>query len=93
MFSEAICVPFAREASPVSVRAAPWLRRLKEKLRVEFCDRITTDDLAREAGVHPVHLSRASPAKGIGEYVHRLRILEACERMLNPGESLADISS
>jgi AraC-like DNA-binding protein len=30
---------------------------------------------------------------GIGEYVHRLRIREACECMLNPKQSLADISS
>ena len=53
------------------------------------------DDLAREAGVHPVHLSRVFrriTGKGIGEYVHRLRIREACERMIKPEASLADIS-
>ena len=72
-----------------------WLRRIREKLNAEFCEPITMDDLAREAGVHPVHLSRVFrriTGKGIGEYVHRLRIREACERILNPEISLADIS-
>jgi len=76
--------------------AAPfWLRRVKDKLNVEFRDRITMDDLACEAGVHPVHLSRVFrrlTGMGIGEYVHRLRIREACERMLHREYSLADIS-
>ena len=73
---------------PERITAAPfWLRRIKEKLRAEFCERLTMDDLAREAGVHPVHLSRVFrriTGKGIGEYVHRLRVREACERMLDP---------
>jgi AraC family transcriptional regulator len=73
-----------------------WLRRLREKLHAEFRERLTMDDLAREAGVHPVHLSRVFrrvTGKGIGEYVHRLRIREACERMIHPEASLAEISS
>ena len=81
---------------PERCTAAPfWMRRIKEKLNVEFRERITVDDLSREAGVHPVHLSRVFrrfAGKGIGEYVHRLRVREACERMLNPEASLAEIS-
>lgn len=81
---------------PERCTVAPyWLRRIREKLNVEFRERLTMDDLASEAGVHPVHLSRVFrrfAGKGIGEYVHRLRIREACERMLNPEASLADIS-
>jgi AraC family transcriptional regulator len=81
---------------PERSSAAPfWLRRITEKLRAEFSERLTMDDLAREAGVHPVHLSRVFrriTGRGIGEYVHRLRVREACERMLDPERSLADIS-
>jgi len=86
------CVACKPERSSV---APFWLLRTREKLRAEFCQRLTMDDLAREAGVHPVHLSRVFrrvTGKGIGEYVHRLRIREACERMLDPDRSLADIS-
>jgi AraC family transcriptional regulator len=86
------CVACKPERSSV---APFWLRRIMEKLRAEFSERLTMDELAREAGVHPVHLSRVFrrvTGKGIGEYVHRLRIREACERMLDPERSLADIS-
>ena len=72
-----------------------WLRRVREKLHAEFHTRITMDDLARQAGVHPVHVSRVFrrfAGRGIGDYVHRLRVREACERMLDPRLSLADIS-
>jgi AraC family transcriptional regulator len=87
------CVACKPERS--SVGTPPWLRRIMEKLRAEFSERLTMDELAREAGVHPVHLSRVFrrvTGKGIGEYVHRLRIREGCERMLDPEHSLADIS-
>ena len=53
------------------------------------------DELAREAGVHPVHLSRVfrrCVGEGIGEYVHRLRVRTACERMLAPHNSLSELS-
>ena len=81
---------------PERCTTAPfWMRRLKEKLISEFRQRLTMNDLAHEAGVHPVHVSRVFrrvTGMGIGEYVHRLRIREACERMLRPQASLADIS-
>ena len=53
------------------------------------------DELASEAAVHPVHLSRVFhkfTRVGIAEYVHRLRIREACELMLDPEQSLAAIT-
>lgn len=72
-----------------------WLRRIKSKLDAEYRERTTMDKLASEAAVHPTHLSRLFrefTRVGIAEYVHRLRIREACERMLDPEQSLADIS-
>src|SRR5580704_12567972 len=38
--------------------APQWLRRVVDKLKSEHCERLTLEDLAQEAGVHPVHLSR-----------------------------------
>jgi len=75
--------------------APPWLGRVVDRLRSEYCDRLTLEELAREAGVHPVHLSRVfrrCQGEGIGEYVHRLRIRAACEQMLAPQKSLTEIS-
>ncbi len=78
------------------VRHSPaWLRRIIEKLTAEYSQRLTLDDLSREAGVHPVHLSRVFRkclGVGIGEHVHRLRIRAACEQMLTPEISIAEIS-
>lgn len=75
--------------------APAWLSRIIDKLKSEHCERLTLRELGKEAGVHPVHLSRVfrrCVGEGIGEFVHRLRIREACEQMLAPGLSLADIS-
>jgi len=72
-----------------------WLSRIQDKLRTEHCRRLTLDELAREAGVHPVHLSRIfrrSVGEGIGDHIHRLRVRTACERLLDPCASLAEIS-
>jgi AraC family transcriptional regulator len=72
-----------------------WLGRVMDKMRGEYSERLTLEDLAQEAGVHPVHLSRVfrrCEGEGIGEYVHRLRIRAACEQMLTPHRSLAEIS-
>ena len=87
---------FAARASQHESRHPPgWLSRVLDKLRIEHCRRLSLDELAREAGVHPVHLSRTfrrCVGEGIGEHVHRLRVRTACERMLDPYASLAEVS-
>jgi len=85
----------ARASRHESRHAPAWLSRILDKLRIEHCRRLTLDELAREAGVHPVHLSRIfrrCVGEGIGEHVHRLRVRTACERMLDPYASLAEVS-
>lgn len=87
---------FAARTSQRESRHPPgWLSRILDKLKTEHCRRLTLDELAREAGVHPVHLSRVfrrCVGEGIDEHVHRLRVRTACERMLAPDSSLADLS-
>lgn len=77
-------------------RQAPtWLSRLLDKLQADHFNKLTLDELSREAGVHPVHLSRVFrrfQGVGISEYVHRLRARTACAQMLNREMSLAEIS-
>ena len=76
-------------------RSPSWLARLLDKLQAEHCERLTLEELSREARVHPVHLSRVFrrfKGEGIGEYVHRLRTRSACGLLLNPERTLADIS-
>lgn len=76
-------------------RPPAWLGRIVEKLAVQYSERLTLDDLSREAGVHPVHLSRVfrkCVGEGVGEHVRRLRVRAACEQMLQPEISIAEIS-
>lgn len=76
-------------------RAPGWLSRILDKVRTEHCRRLALDELAREAGVHPVHLSRVfrrCVGEGIGDHIHRLRVRTACERLLDPYATLAEIS-
>jgi len=80
---------------PQIERRPSWLPRLIEKVTADYSERLTLDELGAEAGVHPVHLSRVfrkCVGEGIGEYVRRLRIRAACEQMINPEVSMAEIS-
>jgi AraC family transcriptional regulator len=81
---------------PTARHAPCWLSRVRDKLNAEYCERLTLNELGNEAGVHPVHLSRVFrkyTGEGIGECVHRLRIKAACQRMLAPTNSLAEIAA
>ena len=99
LYVESLLVEMLAEVARVrreSVTEPPaWLGRITEKLAAEYGQRLTLDELSREAGVHPVHLSRVfrkCVGVGVGEYVHRLRIRAACEQMLVPEISMAEIS-
>jgi AraC family transcriptional regulator len=85
----------ARTPRPESRHIPSWLSRVLDKVKTEHSRRLTLSELAREAGVHPVHLSRVfrrCVGEGIGDYVHRLRVRAACEQMLAPETSLAELS-
>ncbi|HKV76628.1 MAG TPA: AraC family transcriptional regulator [Candidatus Sulfotelmatobacter sp.] len=73
-----------------------WLKRVKDRLHAEFCERLRMRDLAREAGVHPVHLARAFrkfERRTPGEYQQRLQIRAACELLGKPEWPLAEIAA
>ena len=73
-----------------------WLKRVKDRLHAEFCERLRMRDLAREAGVHPVHLARAFrkfEKRTPGEYQQHLQIRAACELLGKPEWPLAEIAA
>jgi AraC family transcriptional regulator len=72
-----------------------WLLRIVEKLNVEFSENFSSEELAAEAGVHPVHLAAAFRRfyhRTIGEYVQNLRIAHASKLLLKKEISLAEIA-
>jgi AraC family transcriptional regulator len=82
-------------APRLTTRPPAWLTLARERLQDEFRDPLDLEGLARDAGVHPTHFTRAfrrhfacSPT----EYVVRLRMEWAKAALLTSDVSLAAIA-
>lgn len=72
-----------------------WMARVVERLHEEFCESVTLESLAEEAGVHVTHLARAfRKAHGctVGEYVRRLRLESASRELRNGSKPISQIA-
>lgn len=77
-------------------RPPAWLERVIERLRTEFSGNVRLEDLAAEAGVHPVHLSaafRRYRRETLGEHVRKLRVARALELLTEQEMPLAGIAA
>ena len=73
-----------------------WFARVKERLHEEFRSGVRMTDLARDAGVHPVHLARVFrriERRTPGEYQHGLQVRAACDLLPDPDCSLAAVAA
>lgn len=85
----------ARENKAQEKRPPAWLLRVAERLNDEFTQHLTTDELAVEAGVHPVHLATAFRrfySETISDYVQKRRVSYAVELLCDRETPLADIA-
>jgi len=76
-------------------QSPPWLSRAIELMNAEFRNNWRVQDIAREIGVHPFHLSRVfrnTHRQTIGEYIHKLRITYACKQLTLPDSDLATVA-
>jgi AraC family transcriptional regulator len=76
--------------------APRWFGRVKEHLHQGFREPLRMRDLAREAGVHPVHLARVFRKiehRTPGEYQQRLQVRAACDLLRHPDWPLAAIAA
>jgi len=72
-----------------------WLGRVKDRLHAGFRDGLRMRDLAREAGVHPVHLARVFrkfERRTPGDYLQQLQVRAACELLRDRECPLAGIA-
>lgn len=87
---------FAARKKAVAEKKPPlWLVRVVEKLNEEFTENFSTEELAAEAGVHPVHLAavfRRFYNETMGEYIQKLRIEHASKLLLNKEIPLSEIA-
>ncbi len=73
-----------------------WLARVADRIDTEFRGRLRLEDLAREGGVHPVHLSRTFRRRrgvGVHEYVEGVRVRWACGQLTKGGMDLATLAA
>jgi AraC family transcriptional regulator len=84
-----------RKSNKIETLPPAWLSRVVDKLNDEFAENMTADELAAEAGVHPIHLAavfRKFHQQTIGEYVQNLRIQRALELLANQEIPLCEIA-
>jgi AraC family transcriptional regulator len=73
-----------------------WFQRVKERLEEGFREHLRMQDLAHEAGIHPVHLARAFrkiEKQTPGAYQQRLQVRAACQLLPTPEWPLAAIAA
>jgi AraC family transcriptional regulator len=91
-----ILAVFARQTENVPETYLPgWLRAAKDLLHDRFSETITLNEIAKQAGVHPVHLARAFRQRygcSLGEYQRRLRVEHASRQLVTTRHALADIA-
>jgi AraC family transcriptional regulator len=76
-------------------RPPHWLERAREILHAQFCESLTHEQIAQSVGIHPAHLAtvfRRHYRCTMGEYVRRLRVEFACERISVLDRPLSDIA-
>jgi AraC family transcriptional regulator len=76
-------------------RAPRWLERTQERLHEEFSSKLSIAALAVDAEVHPDHLSRCFRQRYgmlIGEYVRRLRVDWAANKIVTTDMPLVQIA-
>jgi AraC family transcriptional regulator len=91
---EGLILELLAESSRCETRAGEknlprWLSQTRDFLHDNFAGSFTVEDVARVAGVHPVHLSRVFRRRfgcTIGEYVRRLRV-EYANRQISATET------
>lgn len=77
-------------------RRSKWLATVEERLRAEFRRPPSLSELARQAGVHPVHLARSFRARtgvSIGAFVRTLRLEWAEQQLVHTSRPLAEVSA
>jgi AraC family transcriptional regulator len=85
----------ARRVRTRPTQGPHWLRLVVDLLNDVPCEMPTIADMARIAGVHPVHLARVfkkCTGRSIGVYARRLRLQWAARRLTSTNEPIASIA-
>src|SRR5262245_26818628 len=85
-----------RSRAPKASHIRPrWLQQAKDLLHVRFAENLTLAEVARNVGIHPVHLAQTFHKTyqcTVGDYVRKLRIEYACRELATSDRSIVDIA-
>jgi AraC family transcriptional regulator len=87
---------FQRQGGRPATATLPWLRDAKAFIEYHCSDAVTIDDVARVAGRHPVHVSRAFRqvfGQTIGECIRGARARHAARLLLASRQPIAEIAA
>lgn len=91
-----ICAQAMRHSISGTERRPPaWLEESRELIHAHFADHLTLGGIAKEIGVHPVHLARSFRQHHkctVGEYVRNLRIEFARRELATSDTPLVEIA-
>ena len=91
-----LLIEASRRELPLKEHNPPrWLARVREFLHENFITPPSLGELALAADVHPTHLARVFrrfEGCTVGDYVRKIRIEEACRKILASNEPLVDIA-
>ncbi|MGH9870047.1 MAG: AraC family transcriptional regulator [Candidatus Polarisedimenticolia bacterium] len=80
---------------PARGSAPRWLQTVREMVHARFLEPLGAGAIAREAGVHPVHLARVfrrHTGVSLGTYVRGLRLERAAARLAGSEDPISDIA-
>lgn len=80
---------------PARGSAPRWLRKVREMVHACHLEPLGVGAIAREAGVHPVHLARVfrrHMGVSLGTYVRGLRLERAAARLTDSEDPISDIA-
>ncbi len=72
-----------------------WLQQIRERLHDTFTDSYSVSDLAREADIHPVYLTRMFRRYfgcSVTRYMQRLRVHQAANRLASSDQPMAQLA-
>jgi AraC family transcriptional regulator len=92
-----LLVSFGRKrADRTESSPPPFVRQAYELLCEQFTEPLTLQDVARQVGVHPVHLARSFQrwySGSMRKLVRERRIKFACRQLLQSDSSLAEVAA
>jgi AraC family transcriptional regulator len=92
---ELLAESLRRDAHPAEHRPPPWLEGVHDLLHEHFAARLTLEQIAESAGVHPAHLARVFRQVhgcSLGDYVRKLRIAFASRLLTTSSTPLVTIA-